>query len=169
MKSFLQFTANPSITYAYDAARVLNRDVYRVMEGFKFYIGKKEDDKYVFVPKGYLVDGASVPRFLWASIPPWGSYGPATIVHDYLCEYLFITEKGSQVKITRKEADQIFFEAMEVLEVKAWTQFKIKLGINSYRILFNVREANLDRDKAAIENMWLADNGLLYPNSEIIA
>lgn len=159
MKTFLQFTANPAITYAYDASAILGRDTYRVMESFKYYIGSKDSGRWVYIPLGYLVDGASVPRCLWSSIPPWGAYGPATIVHDYLCEYLSITENGVPKKITRKECDNIFFEAMEVLQVPGWTQYKIKAGINSYRILCNVTEANFDRQKAALENDWLLKNG----------
>ena len=161
MKTFMQFTTNPAITYAYDASKILGRDTYRVMEGFMYYIGSKESGRWVNVPRGYLVDGASVPRCLWASIPPWGPYGPATIVHDFLCEYLSITEEGIPVRITRKEADQIFFEAMQVLEVPEWTQRKIRAGVSGYRILCRVTEANFDRQKAALENDWLLAHGYI--------
>lgn len=161
MISFLQFTANPSITYAYDAAKLLGRDTYRVMDSFYYYIGKKEDERWVFIPRGYLVDGASVPRLLWSRIPPWGAYGPAVIVHDFLCEYLSVTYQGLPLSITRKQADQILFEAMEVLGVAKSDQFWIKLGVNSYRILRNVREPNWDQDKAALEVQWQAENNLI--------
>ncbi len=38
----------------------------------------------VFVPSGFVSDGATVPRFLWWLFPPVGRYFAAAIVHDYL-------------------------------------------------------------------------------------
>lgn len=154
MKRFMQFSVNPSITYAYDASRILGTDTYRVMEDFYFYVGSPNSGKRVFVHKGYLVDGASSPRIVWSIIPPWGTYGPGTIVHDLLCEYLILSENGVPKKITRKECDQIFFETLDVLGVDRLDKFLIKLSINSYRILCNVTEPNWNPKKAALEAEW---------------
>lgn len=41
------------------------------------------------VPEGTIIDGASIPRFLWPFIgsPYVGHYRNASVVHDYYCEY----------------------------------------------------------------------------------
>lgn len=52
-------------------------------------------------------------------IPPWGVYGNAVIVHDYLCEHKFIMVNNAAVKVTNKEIDDIFLEAMSVSGVGA--------------------------------------------------
>ena len=49
-----------------------------------------------------------MPRILWSIIPRWGKYGNAAVIHDY-CYW--------EQKYTRKRADEIFREAMCVLEV----------------------------------------------------
>lgn len=36
------------------------------------------------IKKGYETDLASVPRFLWSIIPPFGEYTFAAIIHDYM-------------------------------------------------------------------------------------
>jgi hypothetical protein len=40
--------------------------------------------KTIMVPAGFVTDFASVPRSLWSLYPPWGSYGLAAILHDFL-------------------------------------------------------------------------------------
>jgi hypothetical protein len=65
----------------------------------------------ITVPKGFETDFASVPRFFWRIIPPWGKYSPAAVVHDYL---YFNGECG------KKKADQVFLELMKRLGVSSW-------------------------------------------------
>lgn len=59
----------------------------------------------VTVPAGFVTDLASIPRSLWSFFSfagPW--MGPA-VIHDFLYT-------GANVRFTRKQADQIFKEAM---------------------------------------------------------
>lgn len=70
--------------------------------------------KVIVVPKGYRTDFASVPRFFWRIIPPYGRYAKASVVHDYLCEL-----RGS-TGIDSKTTHKVFREAMELLEVSGW-------------------------------------------------
>lgn len=68
------------------------------------------DGKVITVPKGYVSDGASIPRWLWsvAGSPFTGRYVPAAFVHDYLCQV------GLEGKPEASWADthKIFYEAM---------------------------------------------------------
>jgi hypothetical protein len=67
------------------------------------------------VPKGFVGDGASIPRPFWSIFSPFnGDYFEAALVHDYLYS------KASDVDyptINRAEADEIFKEAMYNLGV----------------------------------------------------
>jgi len=45
---------------------------------------------------------------LWSFIPRWGKYGNAAVIHDFLYW---------EQKLSKEEADRIFLEAMDVLEV----------------------------------------------------
>jgi len=40
----------------------------------------------ITIPKGFVTDYASVPRYLWWLYPPVGGYDDAAVVHDYLYE-----------------------------------------------------------------------------------
>lgn len=55
------------------------------------------------VPKGFETDLASVPRAIWAWIPPLGRYLRAAIVHDYLYR---------TGQLPRKVADKSFHALM---------------------------------------------------------
>ncbi len=72
------------------------------------------------VPKGFISDGASIPRPFWTIFSPFnGDYFEAALVHDFLYsrasdyDYSFIT---------RAEADEIFKEAMFNLGVGWFTR-----------------------------------------------
>jgi hypothetical protein len=59
----------------------------------------------ITVPKGFITDGASIPRIFWSLLGPFGPYFQAAIVHDYLYS-------DRNQSITRDTADHIFKEAM---------------------------------------------------------
>ena len=158
MSEFTRFSGDVMISYANKESKTLGRDLWRVMKGFKYYVGAENSPQWVDVPRGYLMDGASVPRALWAFIPPWGSYGAATIVHDILCEYLQLTVEGAPCKITRKQADDILLEAMGVLEVDEGTKDTIYRAVSMYREVFDVSKPNWDQKKADLEAKWVAAN-----------
>lgn len=49
------------------------------------------EDDYIFedvtIKKGYITNGADIPRLFWSIIPPFKpKYLPAVIVHDFLFE-----------------------------------------------------------------------------------
>jgi len=67
----------------------------------------------VRVPRGFVTDFASVPRFLWRLLPPTGTYGKAAVVHDYLY-------RTPRSPYSRADADLVFLEAMEELGVPWW-------------------------------------------------
>ena len=77
--------------------------------------------KIVVIPKGFVSDGASVPRLLWTIYPPFGQYLEAAIVHDYYC---VLGHKGES-PIDYKVAADVFKEAMQVCKVSWWRRNKM--------------------------------------------
>ena len=66
--------------------------------------------KYV-IPKGFVFDGASVPKFLASWLSPVGILLIGGLVHDYVYKYevlLKADKKTTTDKMTQKEADQLF-------------------------------------------------------------
>lgn len=163
MTSFRGFDAEAQTVYAREASRILGADHWHVTDGFRYYLGWKGNTSWVDIPTGFLTDGASVPRIFWGLIPPWGKYGAAAIVHDYLCEFLEITCNGQAVHVSRKMADQIFCEAMEVLEVPWWPREPMHAAISSYRVLARVSEPTSLQLRRQLEADWLSKRNLKWP------
>lgn len=86
---------------------------WRLLTPFSYYIDAQRRD-VVVVPHGFVTDFASVPRPLWSLLPPWGRYGKAAVVHDYLC---VMRDRPSA------EVHRIFREAMAVLGVPWWKRW----------------------------------------------
>jgi len=63
------------------------------------------------IPKGFIFDGASVPKFLGSWLSPIGILLIGGLVHDYVYKYEVLLHKGKRKtseKFTQKEADQLF-------------------------------------------------------------
>jgi Protein of unknown function (DUF1353) len=89
---------------------------WRLESKLRFTTGDSESGLVIDVPIGFVTDGASVPRPLWALLPAWGRYSRAVVVHDYLCR-LIKDGTPHQTAPDRKTADAIFYEAMVVCGV----------------------------------------------------
>lgn len=151
MSSFTKFNTDVELKIHNEASILLEKDHWVTTKEFIYYLGNESSDQFVIVPAGYLTDGASVPRMLWSLIPPWGKYGQAAVLHDYLCDYGKIIDKDKPVYITRKQIDEIFFEALEVLKVPKLTISLIKTGVNTYRKLTKPNVPNITSKKKELE------------------
>jgi hypothetical protein len=63
------------------------------------------------IPKGFVFDGASVPKFLATWLSPTGVLLIGGLVHDYAYKYTVLLKKGkkeSSEPMTQKEADILF-------------------------------------------------------------
>jgi len=65
-------------------------------------------------PEGFLTNFGSIPKAIQGYFPPYGKYGKATVIHDFL--YSVDCDRF----ISRKQADFIFLEAMKHLGVSIW-------------------------------------------------
>lgn len=152
------FSSEPCISFAAEESNKLQQDFWRVQKSFSFNFLLDGVPAYVSVPRGYLTDGASVPRTLWSIVSPWGRYAAAVIVHDILCEYLSIVVDGKPHAISRKQADELLYLGLHVLQVSAQEASAIKLGVEAYRKVFQPKDPNWHKVKAELEAKWVARN-----------
>lgn len=76
----------------------------RAME---YHAGEYPSDEIYTVPAGFKTDFASIPRVLWTAVGhPAGRYAQAAVFHD---------EWYRSGRITRRRADALFLEGMDVL------------------------------------------------------
>lgn len=67
-------------------------------------------DHYV-IPKGFVFDGASIPKFLHTWLSPVGVLLMGGLIHDFMYAHRSLLrkdKKGQSKTMTQKEADQIF-------------------------------------------------------------
>lgn len=163
MSQFVSFTAKPLIYFDDEASELLGGDYFRLAESFRYYLGERYTNQWVFLQAGMLSDLTSTPRLVWSLLPPSGKYGPAALVHDKLCNTLTITQDGQPVKITRKRADQILGEAMEVLGVPYWKRVLISSGVALHRVVMRVDTPVMSELQKALEENWVRS---IPPNFE---
>lgn len=156
--SFKKFTGPLDYRYDYDASRVLGEDHWRVLRGFRYYIGELGSNGWVNVDCGELSDRASVPRILWSIVPPDGAHGQAAVLHDKLCRTLTIIRDGVPVRITRAKADALFLEAMEALNTP-WLRRRLAYtAVAAYRLVSFTSEPQENPLRARLEQEWREQN-----------
>lgn len=79
----------------------------------------------VSVPAGTETDFASVPRIFWNILPPYGAYGKAAVLHDYVY-------RTPTCPFTRAEADALFRDAMKDLGVSAVVRNVMYRGVRLF-------------------------------------
>jgi hypothetical protein len=152
MSSFKQFTGASDVQYSILASETLDKDYWLVTKAFTYYVDFDTKKLRVEIPLGFLTDGASVPKIFWNIIPPWGRYGQAAIVHDWLCENLyFLDENDQKVPITRKRCDQTLYEAMQVLGVPPTTAKMIYGAVSAYRMTIGTNKVNVEPGKIEMQ------------------
>lgn len=78
----------------------------------------------ITVPIGFTVDGASIPCCFWRVIGnPWGDYAEASVVHDWLWV------EALSGRCSFRQANAVFLEAMESLDVAPWRRRLMWLGV----------------------------------------
>lgn len=83
------------------------RRLFELTEPFEFYRTDNEEE-VISVPKGFVTDFSSVPKWFWPLENPLGPSAKAAVLHDYL--YV------SAIR-NKDYADKVFLEALKVLGV----------------------------------------------------
>lgn len=103
--------------------KMLKQRRWEVYEKFEYHVGQLGSGIVIRVSKGFETDLASIPRLFWIILPPHGYYGKAAVIHDYC--YVHAIE-------SKKWADDVFLEAMEVLEIPKWKRVIMYLAVRLF-------------------------------------
>lgn len=81
------------------------------------------EDDYVYegwltVPKGFLFDMASTPRFVWGLVSPF-DLGPGALIHDY-GYHVRGAFSPDTAAWTRAAVDKLFLKAMKQFKIPFW-------------------------------------------------
>lgn len=98
------------------------KNTWQNLEQFEYHVGTYPSDEIIIVPVKFETDFASVPRIFWSIISPIDTHAKAAVIHDYL----YFTGQYN-----RKRADEIFKEALIVLNVEPW---KVHVMYNAVRV-----------------------------------
>ena len=101
---------------------------WKVIEPFEYYTDMLDplsvNRVYIEVEEGFITNFASIPRILWNILPPYGKYGKASVIHDYL-----YSKASDHLNISREKADKIFLEAMGVLRVSRFKRYSMYYAV----------------------------------------
>lgn len=91
---------------------------WTVIDDVPYEVGAEGSGVVIYIEKGATTDLASIPRIAWSLLPPDGPWTKAAVLHDAIYRLRGeVARIGHPAPFTRKEADQIFNEAMEVVGV----------------------------------------------------
>lgn len=100
--------------------RPISKGQYKLYEDYYYSYKLGDKTTYGGIPKGFIYDGASVPRILWSvlGMSPDGLGRPAFLIHDFMYD---------KQKKSRKFADDLFYEVLLYVgesRWRAWTAYK---------------------------------------------
>lgn len=101
----------------------LDVDLWVLHTSFAFDCQCNGEEHRVEVPADFVTDFASIPRILWAIAPRWGRYGWAAVIHDFLYW---------DQRMTRREADEVFLDAMKDSAVPVWRRTVIYRAVRVF-------------------------------------
>lgn len=100
----------------------LPNGTWKIVKGFRYYIGHEGSEEFIDIPEGFETDFASTPWGVRNMFPKDGPWSQAAVVHDMCYQKRLYP---------RKRCDQIFLEAMTILGVPWW---KRRLMYSALRI-----------------------------------
>jgi hypothetical protein len=85
----------------------------------------------LFVPKGTISNGASVPRLLWGIYSPYGTYTYPAVVHDFLYENNLYTREFADRQFlidmgrtnTNKFTKWLFYYIVRIFGSLNWNKY----------------------------------------------
>lgn len=91
----------------------MDRVVVEPIAKDKFRVYKDLSYRDIYIPKGFVTNGANIPRVYWSLFPPNSpEYLSAVVIHDYMC--------ANVSKYGYKKADRYFYDAMIEIGVPKW-------------------------------------------------
>ncbi|WP_343698839.1 DUF1353 domain-containing protein [Caulobacter sp.] len=106
------------------------RGLGRLLLPFSYDVGHLGSGDTVTVPALYVTDFGSIPWFARWLINPFDRAAKAYVIHDILCD---------DRTRSRREADRILREALQVLRVPSWKRWTIWSSVRAYALLTGLR------------------------------
>jgi hypothetical protein len=131
--------------------------IYELLATYKYEFNYNDRCYRIIIPKGYLTDIATVPRFVWtfSGILPDGLHRAAALLHDFLYQY-----KGKLPKGTYQE---LKFEGWSFIPMK---DEKGRLGWDRGRcdrmFAHVMREAGVSKLKRRLMYLSVRTCGLIF-------
>jgi hypothetical protein len=116
------------------------------------------------VPRSFVTDFASVPRFLHWLVLPYGAYTRAAVLHDYLIDER-INNLDPALRVTSRDTDGIFRRVMQDLDVPFAKRWIMWAAVRA-AALFNPRRApgrQFGRDAAKVIGIALVSAPVILP------
>ena len=110
-------------------------------EDYCFFVNEKP----YWIPKGYVWDGASIPRIVWGIIgaPSEPDFLAASLIHDWI----YLTHI-----FTRAEADEAIFQILKQSDVSLWRRRCIWAAVRTFGGIVGAW-ATKSKDKAQISQI----------------
>ncbi|WP_086282288.1 DUF1353 domain-containing protein [Campylobacter devanensis] len=91
----------------------MDRVVVQPIDKDKFRVYKDLSYQGIYIPKGFVTNGADIPRVFWSLFPPNSpEYLSAVVLHDFMC--------ANVAKYGYEMADRYFYDAMLEIGVSKW-------------------------------------------------
>lgn len=92
------------------------------------------------IPKGFITDGATIPKIFWNILSPFGRFFKSCALHDYIClmaklknnEAPNLKEGINIATQYRKRADALLSLSMEKQGIKLWRRLLIMANVRTY-------------------------------------
>ena len=126
-------------------AKKLQGSDCQLIEPLYYHVGNSDSGEVLIIPEGFITDGASTPLGTRNLFPKDGTHTPAAVIHDALYRYRGILPfgwfEGLPKIYSQKRCDQIFLEAMTVLNVAGWRRNLMYIALRLFGwVSFNRKE-----------------------------
>lgn len=120
--------------------------LYQLVEDYEIDLTPYGYHSRLLIPKGFIYDGASVPRWWWSisGLSRDGIHRAAALVHDYIYELkgdvpatpMPLKSFPRIVKFKRKAADQIFRDMLKDVAVADHRVWLAYVGVRAFGGLY---------------------------------
>lgn len=94
----------------------------------------------IHIPKGFITDGATIPKLFWNILSPFGRFFKSCALHDYIClmaklknnEAPNLKEGINIATQYRKRADTLLSLSMKKQGIKLWRRLLIMANVRTY-------------------------------------
>lgn len=137
----------PSIVYSPSVSKMFGRNYWYLGEDVQYTINNDRDTYEFLIERGYLTDGATVPRLLWSIVPLWDECALAVVAHDFLCNYGWVVKNGKLTKLERAEIDKLFLHLLDFSNVAKFKYWMMYIAVRVFATTSGHKDPSISRRK----------------------